>query len=145
MSPLALPCDLGCMEHIQSSDDCAEAGSDARGPAVRPRLRREYFAAMALSVALAVPALVDLPSTGWTGHHGVPRPLPIAPLILDPNLARAGMLTALPGVGPVLAGRIAAEREKMPFADPDDLLRVHGVGPATVAALRPHLRFGPTR
>jgi len=136
MSPSALPCDLGYVDHVIPT---------ALEPRPGGRPPRDYVAAMVLSVALAVPALLDLPSTGWTGHRSVPRPIAIAPLIVDPNLASAGMLTALPGVGPVLAGRIAAERERMPFAGPDDLLRVHGVGPATVAAIRPHLRFGPSR
>jgi len=102
-------------------------------------------AALALSVALGVPALIELPATDWTGYHGTPQALPVSPLLLDANLATPGMLTALPGVGPVLAGRLAAERERMPFIDPDDLARTHGVGPATVERLRPYLRFGPTR
>ncbi len=61
---------------------------------------------------------------------------------LSVNLVPAESLTALPGVGPVLAGRIVAERERGgPFLDPDDLVRVRGIGPATAARLGPLLDF----
>ena len=60
-------------------------------------------------------------------------------------MATVGELSALPGIGPVLAGRIAAERERMPYADAEDLSRAHGVGPATVGRIRRYLRFGPSR
>jgi competence protein ComEA len=103
------------------------------------------LAGIVLGVLLGLPALLDLPSTGWTGHHGEPRGLPIEPLAIDVNLASEERLSVLPGVGPVLARRLVEERERMPFADADDLLRTHGVGSATVEQLRGYLRFGPTR
>ena len=44
----------------------------------------------------------------------------------------------LPGVGPVLAGRIAAYRRAHgPFAEADHLERVSGIGPKTMAQLAP--------
>jgi len=53
------------------------------------------------------------------------------------NLADAGELEALPGVGPVLAERIVAYREEHgPFAVVEDLLDVPGIGEAKLAALR---------
>lgn len=52
------------------------------------------------------------------------------------NAASADELEQLPGVGPVLAARIVADRElNGPFADVEDLARVPGVGPAIVSAL----------
>ncbi|MDT8341200.1 MAG: helix-hairpin-helix domain-containing protein [Longimicrobiales bacterium] len=58
------------------------------------------------------------------------------------NRASAQDLTALPGVGPVLAGRIVAQREQAGhFRTPEDLLPVKGVGPALLERIRPHLRF----
>jgi competence protein ComEA len=63
-------------------------------------------------------------------------------LRMDPNSAPPGALAALPRLGPVLVGRIVAESARRPFASLDDLdARVRGIGPSTVAALRPFLRF----
>lgn len=53
------------------------------------------------------------------------------------NLATAGELEQLPGVGPVLAERIVAHREESgPFRRVEDLLDVSGIGEAKLAALR---------
>jgi competence protein ComEA len=56
---------------------------------------------------------------------------------LDVNAATADELQRLPGIGPVLAARIIAERERRPFASDDDLRRVSGIGPKTLEKLRP--------
>ena len=62
---------------------------------------------------------------------------------VDLNAAGADELMCLPGVGPVLADRILAERDAGgPFASVDDLARVPGVGPARVRALADHARAG---
>jgi len=56
---------------------------------------------------------------------------------VDVNAASADELTRLPGIGPVLAARIVADRtENGPFHSPDDLARVSGIGPSTVDGLR---------
>jgi competence protein ComEA len=53
------------------------------------------------------------------------------------NSADAAALEQLPGVGPVTAANIVAERERGgPFSSVDDLERVSGIGPATIEALR---------
>jgi len=53
------------------------------------------------------------------------------------NQATPSELEQLPGVGPVLAGRIHAYREEHgPFAAVDDLLDVPGIGEGKLAALR---------
>jgi hypothetical protein len=63
-------------------------------------------------------------------------------LSVDANSAPGPVLGALPGLGPVLSGRIVEAREIRPFASMDDFdRRVYGIGPAKVAALRPFLRF----
>jgi competence protein ComEA len=63
--------------------------------------------------------------------------------IIDLNSADLATLMRLPGVGPVLAGRILEDRKQAgPYAKPEDLLRVKGIGPAKLAKLRPHLAFG---
>jgi competence protein ComEA len=53
------------------------------------------------------------------------------------NLADAGELETLPGVGPVLAERIVSYREDHgKFSTVEDLLDVPGIGEAKLAALR---------
>jgi competence protein ComEA len=52
------------------------------------------------------------------------------------NAADAEALDVLPGIGPVLAERIVADRAAHgPFASLDDLERVSGIGPSLVARL----------
>jgi competence protein ComEA len=54
------------------------------------------------------------------------------------NRADASELDALPGIGPVLAERIVADREANgPFASVDDLARVSGVGASVVEQIAP--------
>jgi len=56
---------------------------------------------------------------------------------LDLNTATAAQLEELPGVGPVLAGRIVAHRESTgPFPEAVALREVSGIGEATWASLR---------
>lgn len=60
---------------------------------------------------------------------------------VDVNAAGETELAQLPGIGPALARRIVDRRaEAGRFRSADDLLDVPGIGPATLEALRPHLR-----
>jgi len=59
---------------------------------------------------------------------------------VDVNTAALAELESLPGIGPVLARRIAAAR---PFARVDDLRRVPGLGPVRLARLRLRARVLP--
>lgn len=62
---------------------------------------------------------------------------------LDINAADALDWAQLPGIGETLAERIVADREEHgPFRSIDELLRVKGIGPKTLEALRPWLRVG---
>lgn len=71
-----------------------------------------------------------------------PPPAPQPSGGVDPNAAGLSALIALPGVGPALARRILADRERNgPYRRPEDLLRVRGIGPATLDKMRPRLRF----
>ena len=57
---------------------------------------------------------------------------------LDLNRATASQLDALPGIGPVLAGRIVEQRAKQgAFRSVDELLAVRGIGPRLFERLRP--------
>ena len=68
---------------------------------------------------------------------------------VDPNTADWPTLAALPQIGPAMARRIVEEREAFAAANPgvtpyrqlDDLARVKGIGPATLANLEPYLIF----
>jgi len=62
---------------------------------------------------------------------------------VDLNQATAQELESLSGIGPALARRIIEERGKQMFTSVDDLVRVQGVGPATVERIRPVARVGP--
>ena len=59
---------------------------------------------------------------------------------VDINTADADELDALPGIGPVLARRIIDWRTANgPFASPEQLLEVDGIGQATLDGLRDHI------
>ncbi len=67
----------------------------------------------------------------------------------DPNTDPPGPLLLLPGIGPTLAAAIVDERARGgPYRTFEDLGRVRGIGPNTLAriapALGPHDRAGPT-
>jgi competence protein ComEA len=60
---------------------------------------------------------------------------------LDLNAATASALDQLPGVGPVLAGRIVAWRlAHGRFTSVDELGEVDGIGPKALERLRPLVR-----
>lgn len=56
------------------------------------------------------------------------------------NLADAALLQTLPGIGPATAQAILEERERNgPFAYPEDLMHVKGIGEAALERIRPYL------
>jgi competence protein ComEA len=93
---------------------------------------------------------------GQRGLHlvtDVPRPAvtsqatanAFAPAQLDLNTASATELRQLPGIGPILAGRIVAQRERAgAFRSVSDLRQIAGIGPANLEALGPYLYVSRT-
>ncbi len=63
---------------------------------------------------------------------------------IDINSASREQLECLPGIGPVLAERIIARREKVNgFSSLDDLLAVRGIGQERLDRIRPLVRCEP--
>ena len=68
------------------------------------------------------------------------QPEPLRPGTLDIDRAPAAEWVRLPGIGPSLAARIVADRDAHgPFAAPEGLLRVRGIGQKTLEKIRPFL------
>lgn len=70
---------------------------------------------------------------------------------INPNTADWETLAAIPSLGAKRAREIVARREhllaaspnRVPFAGPEDLLHIRGIGPATVENIKPYLIFPP--
>jgi competence protein ComEA len=64
---------------------------------------------------------------------------------VDINAADWPELMQVPGIGPTLARRIVASRQTDgPFASPDDLRRVRGIGKKVFEQIRPYVRVAST-
>jgi len=95
-------------------------------------------AAPILTTAVASP-VDSIPARGVAETEPAAR----APGILDINGASASELDALPGIGPVLAARIIAHRQRHGrFHSREELLAVRGIGPRLLARLAPRIRAG---
>lgn len=62
--------------------------------------------------------------------------------LVNINLASQAELQRLPRIGPKMSERIIEERAKGPFKSIDDLRRVKGIGPKTLANLKPYITVG---
>ncbi len=107
-------------------------------------LRPADQAVLAVLVLLALVAM-----GGWWISHGGPGNRLVeadqaqqhtANFQLDINTADLPELTQLPGIGDTLAQRIIETRQTAgPFAQPDDLRSVKGIGPKIMERIRPYL------
>ena len=88
-------------------------------------------------------AAASEPSAPATASVTEPAQAEQRPATIDINSASADELTALPGIGEVLAARIVAYRTANgPFVRGDQLMAVDGIGTVTYERLRPHIRVG---
>jgi competence protein ComEA len=82
---------------------------------------------------------IAVPRQGQGGSAGVSA-APSAgarPGKIDLNTASEAQLDTLPGIGPATASKIVSDRtENGPFRSVDDLLRVPGIGPAKLDAIK---------
>ena len=62
---------------------------------------------------------------------------------IDINKADYDKLMEIPGIGPVLAGRIIEHREGYPFRKPSDLVKIKGIGPTSFESMEPYVRTSP--
>lgn len=62
-----------------------------------------------------------------------------SPGVVNINTATAEQLTLLPGIGPSRAQAIIQARERRAFRSVQELIRVRGIGRATLLRLRPYL------
>jgi competence ComEA-like helix-hairpin-helix protein len=91
-----------------------------------------------LWTALERPLLLDDPDA--IAAAGERRASAWPDMRVDINTATAAELNVLPGLGPMLAERIVADRDQHgPFKDVDDLDRVSGIGPAIIDRLEPYV------
>jgi competence ComEA-like helix-hairpin-helix protein len=66
----------------------------------------------------------------------------IVPAILDLDIATAGQIETLRGIGPSLAKRIVADRDSLgPFGSLEQLQRVKGLGPKLAARIDSSVTF----
>ena len=117
-------------------------------------LRRRFLpadrdsATLAASAALAAVLLglryVQVCGVGLTAaavERDDPRPFAYR---LDVNAAAAVEFAQLDGIGPTLGRAIVDHRDRIGrFPTPDGLLGVKGIGPRTLAKIRPHLTARP--
>ena len=91
------------------------------------------------------PATATVPSASDIASDSLPTATaPVTGARIDINKATATELERLPGIGPVLAGRIVRYREANgPFATVDDLDWVEGIGEGIIAKIRDYVVAGP--
>ena len=98
-------------------------------------------------LVVAISLLVMSLSYWWYqgGHRGdlieIDRAPPLsAQYLVDINEAELPEIIQLPRLGETMARRILTERNlNGPFEQIDDLIRVNGIGPKTLAKIRPYL------
>jgi competence protein ComEA len=121
---------------LKEGDRVADALERAGGAAGRADLAAVNLAApVADGTQVAVPVRVAVAAGGSGAAPAAAAGAPPGPVRL--NAATVEELDALPGIGPVTAGKIVAWRQEHgAFRSVDDLDAVPGIGPARIEQLR---------
>lgn len=105
---------------------------EAAGGLTRARAADTVNLARVLTDGEQVLVGIESPTPGGVGPTGSPTPT-----VLDLNTSTAEQLDALPGVGPVIAGRIVAWRATNgPFRSVEELGEVAGIGESILGQVR---------
>lgn len=124
-----IPCDFAVLvDGVLLCDDAAPRDLAALCGTAAPRLPLRSGDALMRAERCAAPGGVDRMAGDDLDALAVP---------IDLNDASAAELESLPGIGPSLARAIVEGR---PYESVDALLRVPGIGPARLAAVRPRAR-----
>jgi competence protein ComEA len=110
-------------------------------PVLPPHTSRSAQVALVAFLVITLGLLAFRGYGTWLGARptDAPRPAPV-----DLNAAGRADLEQVPGIGPVMAREIAADREKNgPFRSVEELRRVKGMGPVTFDKVRAFLRVEP--
>lgn len=110
------------------------AAAPAPAPAVQGSSRTMEPASLSAASTSAAAPPTPAVSTPAPAIAAAPRPVNI-------NTAPAEELEIIPGVGPVLAGRIVERRARGRFRRPEDLLGVKGIGPKSLQKMRPWIEL----
>jgi DNA uptake protein ComE-like DNA-binding protein len=85
-------------------------------------------------IILKEPLSISSAATETRGVETAPSRAVAKESLINPNTATEEELRSLPGVGPVIAGRIFASR---PYFSVDDLRKVDGIGEEKMADIKP--------
>ena len=144
LAPSTVPLLMGRRLDVNVATEEVLTVLDGIGPAtaraiVSDRERRGLFYAigdLTRVSGVGPTTLTTVASLVTVGEVG-PRPPPSR---IDLNSASLTQLDRLPEIGPVTAERIVAARAQQPFESVQDLQRVHGIGPKTIARIRDRVR-----
>jgi len=110
------------------------------GTQIHVLTRKELEEAGGSTVAISAPGTVGAPG----GQASAAASGKTADGLVNINTADSTLLQTLPGVGPVTADKIVADREANgPYTSIEDLARVSGIGPKRVEALEGIASVGP--
>ena len=93
-----------------------------------------------------IPGAAEIPTPQLTigGNGLLVTPTPPAGELVNLNTASAAVLEQLPGIGPTTAQKIVEYRQANgPFTRVEDLLKIPGIGPASLEEIRSLVTLGP--
>jgi len=126
------------MTTIDRSEDTPDAAGAARDTRVTPRDTTRAFYVITVLLLLVMLAAI---AAEYYRYGSSDTPLDPA-IRININAADSPTLQLLPGIGPVLAERILADRAtRGPYRDLDDLQRVKGIAYKLAERMKPHVRF----